>query len=162
MIWWSFEGGVAWTSFGLCGVPEMSALNCSTAAPASGVLHGPAQSLAWKPGKPGPGILSRAEHDSRGCNLISFRPRYSSLGWSNAAHAAHAWSALSSRADSTPNVNKVASPVLSVFFISTLWWARRNVLYAPRYVQCTSFPVFVVPLFSFWLTSVICGVGRVR
>jgi hypothetical protein len=29
------------------------------------------------------------------------------------------------------NASKVASLVLAVFFIFTLWWARRNVLYVP-------------------------------
>jgi hypothetical protein len=38
------------------------------------------------------------------------------------------------------NASKVASLVLAVFFIFTLWWARRNVLYV--------FILFFILLFS--------------
>ena len=34
------------------------------------------------------------------------------------------------------NASKVASLVLAVFFIFTLWWARRNVLYVCFFRKC--------------------------
>jgi hypothetical protein len=59
------------------------------------------------------------------------------------------------------NASKVASLVLAVFFIFTLWWARRNVLCVPP-PPVPSLVSFFCFLFFFWLTSVICGFGGVR
>ncbi len=50
------------------------------------------------------------------------------------------------------NASKVACLVLAVFFIFTLWWARRNLLYVP--------PTSSLSFFLAWVDSMCARVAR--
>ena len=60
------------------------------------------------------------------------------------------------------NASKVASLVLAVFFIFTLWWARRNVLCVTSSPPSRLWFPFLFLFLFFWLTNVIRGLGGVR